>query len=48
MNWNLWPAAQLINFFIAPLSMRIIFINVVSIGKLIFGPVMMGLDTDHE
>jgi hypothetical protein len=48
MNRSLWPTAQLSNFSIVPLNMRSVFVNIISIGKLIFGPKMMGLDADHE
>jgi protein Mpv17 len=47
-NWNLWPAVQLVNFSFVPLNLRIVVVNVISICKLIFGPVMMGLDADHD
>ena len=33
-NWNVWPAAQLVNFRFVPLDLRIVFVNVVSLGAL--------------
>lgn len=31
-NWYLWPAAQLLNFTLVPLNLRILYCNVISIG----------------
>lgn len=31
-NWNVWPAVQLVNFRFVPLDLRIVFVNVVSLG----------------
>jgi hypothetical protein len=39
-KWKLWPAVQLINFRFVPLNIRIVFINIFSIGKLALGPMM--------
>ena len=37
-NWNVWPAAQLVNFRFVPLDLRIVFVNVVSLGGLPLRP----------
>jgi protein Mpv17 len=39
-NWHLWPVVQLLNFRLVPLPMRIVVVNVVSIGKATYGIVM--------
>jgi len=31
-NWSLWPAVQTANFFFVPLHMRVLLVNVVSLG----------------
>jgi hypothetical protein len=35
-NWYVWPAAQLINFTVVPLDLRILYVNVVSIAWTAF------------
>jgi protein Mpv17 len=45
-NWNIWPVVQVINFRFVPLAMRIVVVNLVSIGKLTFGIGMNELDAD--
>ena len=32
-NWMLWPAVQFINFKFVPLEMRVLVVNIVSLGK---------------
>jgi protein Mpv17 len=32
-NWNIWPAVQLVNFRFVPLDMRIVVVNIISVGK---------------
>jgi hypothetical protein len=46
MNWNLWPAAQLINISMVPINMRIVFVNVISVGKLISGSRLDSTETE--
>ncbi|KAA8912319.1 hypothetical protein FN846DRAFT_903664 [Sphaerosporella brunnea] len=31
-NWNIWPAVQLVNFTFVPFSLRIVVVNVISVG----------------
>lgn len=31
-NWKLWPAANLLNFSLVPLKLRVLFANVVSVA----------------
>ena len=35
-NWMLWPAVQMVNFKFVPLEHRVLVVNVVSLGELLF------------
>lgn len=32
INWKIWPIAQMINMYFVPVSLRVLFLNVVGLG----------------
>jgi protein Mpv17 len=36
MNWKIWPAAQILNFWLIPMPYRVLFVNVVGLVWQIF------------
>lgn len=37
-NWYVWPAVQFVNFKYVPLDLRVLVVNIISLGKSFTGP----------
>lgn len=46
-NWMVWPAVQLVNFAVVPVDLRLLVVNVVSIGWNCFLLLENGKKVDH-
>lgn len=47
-NWMVWPFVQFINFKFVPLDMRVLVVNVVSLGEFMIYVVVLGRHTTND